>query len=221
MKYYFFLLCLTAFQSCQPENECKDIDYGTQYLKAEQISLFPYRASERLIFKDSVGHELLFYLFPEARIISGFSPVQKPITMGDCAGEAYGKWFDQYVSGRFMSDTLHYSLECGYNVNFKWIEDKPIYFDLIYFRIENISNETSNFSIVISHRTDDRGNEDILKYFPDPIIFNEHKEFHQKDFEKVYSRYDDSGGEIHYNYTLGLIAFKAKDQPLWVLDRIE
>jgi len=220
MKYYYFLLFWTAVQSCQPENECKDIDFGTQYLTPQPVSLFPYRSGEKLIFKDTADHELLFHLYPHQKLVSDFAPYDEPLIEGECAGKAVGKFFCQYQHAKFLSDSLRYSLNCGYAVSWKWIEDKPIFYDYIYFRIEQ-SSSVGNFSIVISHRTDDRGNEDYLKYYPDHKNFSEHIQFNQKDFEKVFSRIDNAGDEIHYNHALGLIAFKPKDQPLWVLDRIE
>jgi len=221
MKFYFYIPLLLLFQSCESENPCEDVDFGTQLLKSQPVSLFPYHTGERLIFKDSANHEILFYLMPNGKVVSNYNLWVEPFTEGECAGEARGKFFLQYLAATFMSDSLQIMLECSYAVGHKWIKDKPIFYDYIVCRVERSSYGPGNFGIGIGHRTDDRGNEDILKYFPEQKIFHEQLHFLDKDFENVYSAVDINGSEIHFNHTLGVIAFKSKYHGLWVLDRTE
>ena len=51
--------------------------------------------------------------------------------------------------------------------------------------------------------------------------FYEFKILGTKRFDNVYSNTDPDGSEIYFNHEFGIVAFKDREQALWVLDRIE
>ncbi len=215
------ILAIFSIFSCSPNNECNDIDYGRQYLLDEPISPYPYKGKEKLIFKNPLGHELTFNMLPHFNVSHDWLEYAQPLEDGPCVGESKILSELEYYLVNLNSDSLDYKMICHYYVIPLLVGDKPIYSDIILSSIIQGSNSPVDWSITLSHRVNTRGNDAYFSTNPPEYIFEEHRTLGTTEFENVYSLLKSDGSELHFNHTLGFIAFKERNKPMWILDRIE
>ncbi len=221
--YFVHILALVAVLtwSCNPKSECMDIDYGTYWLMDSIASPFPYKQGDTLFFKEASGQELMFIMpsYTHSGLVY-WNDYSQDLEEGDCAGKAkiISRREEKIVN--FRSDSLNYFVICQYFVNSKIVDNKPVFFDVINATIFQMPN-FSNWGTYIGHLADDRGND--VSFIDTTLSYTLEADqvLGMKEFHNVYSKYDPDGSELHFNHELGVVAFRERNNPLWVLDRIE
>lgn len=223
IRFYLFhavALAVGLTWSCNPDSECKDIDYGTQFLLDSIVSPFPYEYGDTLFFKEASGQELRMKMTqPLHKDLVYWFDISQDVEEGVCAGELKINTRIENKIVNFSADSLDYYVISHYFVNSKIVDNKPIYYDVINASISNKSN--TSWRIGTGHKTDYRGNDVHFMDTTFSYTFEEHKILGTKEFYNVYSNTDPDGSEIHFNHEFGVVAFRERNNPLWVLDRIE
>lgn len=215
----FIALCLIF--SCKVDDECKDIDFGRQYMSESTKSSFAYTGGETLVFIDSTEKELSFNIIPIYGINPSWLSLAQDVLEGTCAGEVKIRCSLQQLAVNFNSDSLDYKIIYLHGVNSRIQGMAPIYYDYMSSDMIQGNQSPVNWHISTSHLLDPKGNE---AYFADIPISYEYTELitlNGKTFEKVYFNKLPDGSAIYFNHELGFVGFKERNQPLWVLDRIE
>jgi len=212
-KSTFLIVCVIAglCGACNPD--CKDIDYGDQYLIDTPGFLFPYESGDTLYFQDGSGHELIFTMNPFLGMEKTWFEFSQDVEDGACKGESKINSRLQQVVTNLRSDSLDYLIICHHYVHSIIDGTKPLFIDIIYASIGG--------GIATDHRTNDRGNEAYFIDSTPSYTFEEHLALGTKEFEKVYSNTYPNGSQIYFNHEFGIVGFKRGSKPLWVLDRIE
>ena len=217
--YLLFALCVVF--SCKNEPECTDIDFGRQYMSESTKSSFAYAGGETLIFIDSNSKELSFSIIPIYEIKPSWLSLAQDVLEGTCAGEVKIRCSLQQLAVNFNSDSLDYKIIYLHGVNSRIQGMAPICSDYMSSDMIQGNQSSANWHISTSHLLDPKGNE---AYFADIPISYEYTELitlNGKTFEKVYFNKLSDGSAIYFNHELGFVGFKERNQPLWVLDRIE
>ena len=220
----YFILCVIVClcDACNPDSDCKDINYGDQYLIDTPGFPFPYASIDTLYFKDDAGHELKFrkrHLLPGGNT-SSWQEHSQGVLDGPCVGESVIKSRQELMSAQFNADSTFYMISCQHFVKSIIDGTKPIFYDDLYAGVTLFENPVI-YNISTSHRTNDRGNEAYFVDSTPSYIFDEHKILGTKEFNNVYSNTDPDGSEIYFNHEFGIVAFQDRGKGLWVLDKIE
>jgi len=216
-----FLLLVCLLYSCRNDNECVDVDYGSQHLSDSSRLSYAYKGGETLIFLNSSGQELALNVKPDYGIQFGWRKYEKVVSEGPCAGESTIKSAGQVMAVNIESDSLNYFFLYEHWVNTILIGTNPIYFDVM--RVELFKNwgMPSDIFVNIAGLIDPKGNEAYFDTIPNYYDYTENISLNDKSFENVYSRTTSDSSTLYFNYDFGLVGFKDKGNPMWVLDRIE
>ena len=214
-----FALCLVF--SCNYDSECKDIDYGRQYMSDSSRTSFAYKGGETLFFKDPIGQELAFLIIPPSVIYPTWLNLAQEPLEGTCAGEIKIRSELQSLVVNFNSDTLDYKIIYVHAVHSLVQEKAPIYYDIMTSDMFQGNQSPVNWHISINHLLDSKGNETYFADNPISYHYTEHIILNGRSFEKVYYNNLPDGSALYFNHELGFVGFKESNKPLWVLDRIE
>lgn len=105
--------------------------------------------------------------------------------------------------------------------------DYSLYFYVAANVVNNDGGHTAHLNASIFTNFNDFTASISFNYEGSPFLceFNENVDFLGKKFESVYSSIPLEGvnkfSELHFSNSLGIIAFKDKDNILWVFDRFE
>lgn len=220
-KAAYLLLAISLLFSCTGDDECKDIDYGRQYMLDSTKASFAYKGGETLIFKDSIGQELNFEIIHSGVIYPTWLNLAQDVTKGICAGEIKIRSSLQLLVVNFISDTMDYKIIYEHRVHSRIEGEMPIYYDIMSSDMSQGAESPVNWHISTKHVLDPRGNEDYFTNIPISYSFEEFISLNGKYFEKVYFNTLPDGSALYFNHAFGFVGFKEGTKSLWVLDRIE
>ena len=159
LKVGCLLLILSLLFSCTGDDECKDIDYGRQYMLDSTKTSFAYKGGETLIFKDSIGQELTFQIIHSGVIHPVWLNLAQDVTEGICAGEIKIRSSLQSLVVNFISDTMDYKIIYEHRVHSRIEGTTPIYYDIMSSDMFQGAESPANWHISTKHVLDPRGNE--------------------------------------------------------------
>jgi len=216
-----FSTLLFTFSSCKKDDAaslCADEDMGTFRLLENATESIPYNKNTLLYFQDSLGNEISMEVeYDKGGYNSGYNYFSTTCE------------YDNQLEKQYITDVDFYEykiseVENTINMNFKLdlrvdpfnnnfgvvnVSDKL----LISRRSETTSNSwETQLTILVNPRDLSEGE---IAYYPKAV---DNITLLGRDFMNVYYNNEDN---VYYNYSQGLIAFKDRDNKLWVLDRIE
>lgn len=220
LKVGCLLFAISLIVSCK-DDECKDIDYGAQYMSDITRSSFAYHGGETLIFGDSAGQELSFRVVPFNGIYPDWLNYEQDVKEGPCVGEIKIRCEIELFVANIRSDTLDYDIIYVHRVHSLVQGIAPIFYDIMTSDMSQGNESPVNWRISANHLLDPKGNEEYLADNPIEYNFTELITLNGKSFENVYFNILPDGSALYFNHELGFVGFKERSKSLWVLDRIE
>lgn len=213
MKY--LVLVFLFFQACR-FNCPPDQKIGTVSLAPESLNYFPYKGSEKLIFKNSRGKTIKFYA-PQGLI----RPKTKIAVHKLCSEFKYdGRTTYQYFEG--TGKAIWFKSDAGYAINLGLFTEnlKPEQ-QLFYDKLTVDMMQTGSLGR-LSILTKIRFSESYDKtdfYIPDQPVRLKKIKIGLKTFYDVWASKAYDGRQIYYNKAQGLVGFN-DGKSSYFLDRI-
>jgi hypothetical protein len=219
-----FVTCF--FTACEPDSDihpCQTFDYGDIPVMPIENEPFPFHDGEVLIFKDSLDHELRMEM--DTSGVQTYWVLQTTTSSysSTCEGGTRRISNLQMFDVRFHSNTTNIELYCSFQANSSEFGDTTYFYDSMNPRVSDADHPVTGWRVVLTYVTNGRGHEALYadQAFLNRYEFSEAKNLRGKDFNKVYSKYDDDGSVLHFNHEFGFLAFRKEHGTLWVLDRTE
>jgi len=222
----FGLFASCFFFGCEPDSDihpCQTFNYGDVPVMPVENEPFPFHNGEALIFKDSLDHELRMEMDTNGVNNSWVQQTLLSSYSSTCEGGTRRISNLQAFDVTFHSNTTNFELYCSFQANSSPFGDTTYFYDSMNPRVNDANKPVSGWHVVLTYVANARGKD---AFFADMAFLHRYefasfKNFHGKDFIKVYSKYEEDGSELHFNHEKGFIAFRKEHGTLWVLDRTE